>query len=172
MSKDDKKDDRRYPTWDGSLEDWPEYVKRVRLTWGETKLSDRRYLASILARNLTGPAWKVMVRGRLDHQRLEGKDGVEYLLDYLEENICRQPLPDIGQRLEDFFCPLVTSAGRVNGSMVSSPPQPLSQALPRRAEIQAPHDRGSQATGGPDPEGTREGDATTSHAASPRSGFY
>lgn len=103
MKEQDRAIDKKYPTWDGELEKWPEYVKQVRFTWGETRTKDRPHLASGLARNLRGEAWKAVVRGRLNHAALETETGVEYLLDFLEDAVCKRPLPDIGVRLEEFF---------------------------------------------------------------------
>ena len=39
----------------------------------------------------------------MDHSRLQEVDGPAYLLQFLEDRLCKAPIPDTGARLEDFF---------------------------------------------------------------------
>ena len=89
-------------TWDGNQSHWLDYVKRVRLQYERTPFKKRQYLGAELVTRLTGKAWDV-ASADIDHDRLQASDGPAYLLQFLEQRLCKAPVPDSGQRLEDFF---------------------------------------------------------------------
>ena len=89
-------------TWNGDPVLWQDYVKRVRLQYERTPVKKRSLLGAELASRLTGRAWDV-ASADLDHQRLQKPDGPAYLLQFLEQKLGKGPIPDSGQRLEDFF---------------------------------------------------------------------
>ena len=89
-------------TWNGDPVLWQDYVKRVRLQYERTEYHKRKYLGAGLASRLTGRAWEV-ASSELDHHQLSKPDGAAYLLRYLESRLCKAPIPDTGQLLEDFF---------------------------------------------------------------------
>ena len=89
-------------TWDGNQSHWLDYVKRVRLQYERTPYKKRQYLGAELVTRLTGKAWDV-ASADIDHDRLQEADGPAYLLQFLEQRLCKAPIPDSGQRLEDFF---------------------------------------------------------------------
>ena len=92
-------------TWNGDPVHWGEYVKRVRLQYERTEWRKRSLLGAELASRLTGRAWDV-ASSELDHDKLQRQDGAAYLLQFLEERLCKAPIPDTGQRLDDFFMKL------------------------------------------------------------------
>ena len=108
MTVSDKKD--QFATWNGDPTSWLEYVKRVRLQYEKTEPRKRNLLGAELASRLTGRAWDV-ASAELDHHALQQKDGAAYLLRFLEERLCKAPVPDTGQRLEDFFIRLRRQPG-------------------------------------------------------------
>ena len=98
-------------TWNGDPVLWQDYVKRVRLQYERTPVKKRSLLGAELASRLTGRAWDV-TSADLDHQRLQKPDGPAYLLQFLEQKLGKGPIPDSGQRLEDFFVRLRRSPGQ------------------------------------------------------------
>ena len=98
-------------TWNGDPVLWQDYVKRGRLQYERTPVKKRSLLGAELASRLTGRAWDV-VSADLDHQRLQKPDGPAYLLQFLEQKLGKGPIPDSGQRLEDFFVRLRRSPGQ------------------------------------------------------------
>ena len=97
-------------TWDGNPTTWLEYVKRVRLQYERTEYKKKHLLGAELTSRLTGRAWDV-ASADVDHGLLQRPDGAAYLLKFLEERLCKAPVPDTGQRLEDFFIRLRRSPG-------------------------------------------------------------
>ncbi|CAK9066760.1 unnamed protein product [Durusdinium trenchii] len=97
-------------TWNGDPTTWLEYVKRVRLQFERTEKKRRCLLGAELASRLTGRAWDI-VSAEVDHSQLQKRDGAAYLLRFLEERLCKAPVPDTGQRLEDFFLRLRRTPG-------------------------------------------------------------
>lgn len=89
-------------TWNGDPQYWLEYVKRVRLQYERTEYRKRGLLGAELASRLTGRAWDI-ASAELDHNELQKSDGAAYLLRFLEQRLCKAPIPDTGQRLEEFF---------------------------------------------------------------------
>ena len=65
-------------------------------------MKKRPLLGAELVSRLTGRAWEV-ASADVDHQQLQRADGAAYLLRFLEDRLCKAPVPDTGQRLEDFF---------------------------------------------------------------------
>ena len=97
-------------TWDGDASRWLDYVKRVRLQYERTEPKKRCLLGAELASRLTGKAWDI-TSAEVDHSRLQRADGAAYLLSFLEERLCKTPIPDVGQRLEEFFMKLRRQPG-------------------------------------------------------------
>lgn len=97
-------------TWNGDASSWLEYVKRVRLQYERTEPRKRKLLGAELASRLSGRAWDV-TSAEVDHERLPRPDGASYLLTFLEERLCKTPVPDVGQRLEEFFMRLRRTPG-------------------------------------------------------------
>lgn len=89
-------------TWNGDPTTWLDYVKRVRLQYERTEHKKRHFLGAELASRLTGKAWDI-VSAEISHSDLQQRDGPAYLLRFLEERLCKAPVPDTGQRLEDLF---------------------------------------------------------------------
>ena len=90
-------------TWppDGDPATWADYTRKVRLQWEKTPSWKRRHLGPELASRLTGRAWAVTYE--LSHEKLSKKNGTKYLLRYLQDRLCRTPVPDAGARLEDLL---------------------------------------------------------------------
>ena len=126
-------------TWDGSPGLWLDYVKRVRLQYERTPHRKRKLLGAELASRLTGRAWDV-TSADIDHERLQQRDGPAYLLQFLEQRLCKAPIPDSGQRLEDFFIRL----RRRPGSSMTEWASQLRESYRRlqRALARQRHDRG------------------------------
>ena len=103
-------------TWDGNQSHWLDYVKRVRLQYERTPFKKRQYLGAELVTRLTGKAWDV-ASADIDHDRLQASDGPAYLLQFLEQRLCKAPVPDSGQRLEDFFHTFEKGSWRINDGM-------------------------------------------------------
>lgn len=97
-------------TWNGDATLWLDYVKRVRLQYERTEPKKRCLLGAELASRLTGKAWDV-TSAEVDHSRLRQSNGASYLLSFLEERLCKTPVPDVGQRLEEFFMKLRRQPG-------------------------------------------------------------
>lgn len=87
-----------------------DYVKRVRVQYERTEVKKRHLLGAELASRLTGKAWDI-VSAEVDHGQLQRRDGPAYLLRFLEDRLCKAPVPDTGQRLEDFFLRLRRAPG-------------------------------------------------------------
>eukprot|EP00435_Cladocopium_sp_Y103_P051922 s1141_g16.t1 len=101
-------------SWDGNPATWTEYVKRVRFQFEKTEPRKRRLLGAELASRLTNRAWEITA-AEVDHAQLQRSDGAAYLLKFLEEKLCKAPIPDTGQRLEDMLIRL----RRVPGSSMT-----------------------------------------------------
>ncbi|CAK9112566.1 unnamed protein product, partial [Durusdinium trenchii] len=97
-------------TWNGDATLWLDYVKRVRLQYERTEPKKRCLLGAELASRLTGKAWDV-ASAEIDHSKLQQSNGASYLLSFLEERLCKTPVPDVGQRLEEFFMKLRRQPG-------------------------------------------------------------
>ena len=99
----------------------------------------RKLLGAELASRLTGRAWDV-TSADIDHERLQQRDGPAYLLQFLEQRLCKAPIPDSGQRLEDFFIRL----RRRPGSSMTEWASQLRESYRRlqRALARQRHDRG------------------------------
>ena len=104
----DRKD--QIVSWNGDPTTWMEYVKRVRFQYERTEVKKRVLLGAELVSRLTGRAWEVATAD-VDHQLLQQSDGAAYLLRFLEDRLCKAPVPDTGQRLEDFFIRLRRQPG-------------------------------------------------------------
>ena len=113
-------------TWNGDPQFWLEYVKRVRLQYERTEYRKRGLLGAELASRLTGRAWDI-ASAELDHNQLQKPDGAAYLLRFLEQRLCKAPIPDTGQRLEEFFMKI----RRVPGSSMAEWSAQLREAYRR-----------------------------------------
>ena len=96
--------------WDGDQTSWPDYVRKVRLTWAKTPKSKRKHLGPGLAAALTGKAWDVSQE--VDHKALRKTDGAKYLLTYLESKLGKTPVPDAGLHLEELFIKMRRTPGQ------------------------------------------------------------
>ena len=88
-------------TWNGEPTTWNDYARQVQLCWEKTQEHKRKLLGPALASKLTGRAWAVTPD--LDHRRLGKKHGCKYLLNILQDRLCRTAIPDAGSRLEDLL---------------------------------------------------------------------
>ena len=113
-------------TWNGDPQFWLEYVKRVRLQYERTEYRKRGLLGAELASRLTSRAWDI-ASAELDHNQLQKPDGAAYLLRFLEQRLCKAPIPDTGQRLEEFFMKI----RRVPGSSMAEWSAQLREAYRR-----------------------------------------
>lgn len=91
----------RDPSWNGDLQGWPTYVRKVRLQYEQTPKKKRRLLGPRLALRLTDKAWDITQS--LDHVALRQPNGAKYLLIYLRERLGKTPVPDAGQKIEELF---------------------------------------------------------------------
>ena len=90
----------RVPAWDGAPAAWQEYEYEV--SWFETSLStkERPQLVAKLYPFLSGPGKKAMQSEPAT--RFTGWSAEEYL-SYLRIKVGILPIPDLGNRLDDFF---------------------------------------------------------------------
>ena len=105
----DRRDRDSVPSWDGEAAGWNNYVRRVRFQWERTPSKKKRLLGAELASRLTGRAWDVL--GEVNHAQLQQRTCPVYLLKYLEQRLGRQPIPDLGARLEEFLVKLRRQPG-------------------------------------------------------------
>ncbi|CAE7345527.1 GIP [Symbiodinium sp. KB8] len=96
-------------SWDGAPEGWPDFVRRVRLIFERTKRSRRHLLAPEIVTNLTGRAWNITQD--LDHAALVRRNGTIYLLEFLRDRLGKNPVPDVGLRLEELVIRLKRPPG-------------------------------------------------------------
>eukprot|EP00435_Cladocopium_sp_Y103_P064584 s563_g26.t1 len=153
---------------------WLEYVKRVRFQYERTEPKKRCLLGAELVSRLTGRAWDV-ASADIDHHLLQQQDGAAYLLRFLEDRLCKAPVPDTGQRLEDFFIRLRRQPGASMtewGTQVREAYRRLQRAMARQRRDM--EQRGEGPLGPSSPKSTppvvtssppRRSDATTPHAS-------
>ncbi|CAK9012642.1 Retrovirus-related Pol polyprotein from transposon RE1 (Retro element 1) (AtRE1) [Includes: Protease RE1 [Durusdinium trenchii] len=98
-----------YVSWNGDLNTWPDFVRKVRLQYEKTQPSKRYLLGPELVSRLTDKAWQASYE--IDHDRLSGRHGVKYMLSFLRDKLCRAPVPDAGARLEDLLIRLRRQRG-------------------------------------------------------------
>ena len=98
-----------YVSWNGDLNTWPDFVRKVRLQYEKTQPSKRYLLGPELVSRLTDKAWQASYE--IDHDRLSGRHGVKYMLSFLRDKLCRAPVPDAGARLEDLLIRLRRQPG-------------------------------------------------------------
>ena len=99
----------RDPTWNGDLNGWQTYVRKVRLQYEQTPSHKRKLLGPRLALRLTDKAWDITQS--INHDELRRPNGAKYLLLFLRERLGRTPVPDAGQRLEELFLRLRRAPG-------------------------------------------------------------
>lgn len=75
---DREKDSQIRCSWDGDPVGWPDYVRKVRLTFEKTKANRRQHLGPELVSQLTGRAW--VVTQEIDHEKLVSAEGARYLV--------------------------------------------------------------------------------------------
>ena len=164
-------------TWNGDPTTWLEYVKRVRLQFERTekkkkkKQKKRSLLGAELASRLTGRAWDI-VSAEVDHSQLQKRDGAAYLLRFLEERLCKAPVPDTGQRLEDFFLRFRRSPGEW-ATQVRESYRRLQRAMARQRKDLADrdgHGRERTTSNTLSNPGRRKSDLTSPKAPTPSSG--
>ena len=101
MARERDRDEPSVPSWDGEVSSWPEYSRRVRLSFAQTPVHKRYTVAPKLVLKLRGRAWEAAAN--IDHSRLTQNTGTQYLLQFLKDRLGRLPIPDIGQNLDDLF---------------------------------------------------------------------
>ena len=109
MASRDQKDEPFVPSWDGEVQGWSEYSRRVRLCWSQMPTHKRYTLGPKLVLRLRGKAWESAAS--VDHSRLCQPDGTSYLLQFLKDKLGRLPVPDVGQHLDELFVRLRRPAG-------------------------------------------------------------
>ena len=109
MASRDQKDEPLVPSWDGEVQGWSEYSRRVRLCWSQMPTHKRYTLGPKLVLRLRGKAWEAAAS--VDHSRLCQPDGTSYLLQFLKDKLGRLPVPDVGQHLDELFVRLRRPAG-------------------------------------------------------------
>ena len=109
MSREREHDEPIIPGWNGELNKWPDYCRRVRLCHAQTVRKKRYTLGPRLVLKLSGRAWEVAAS--LDHSQRTTNSGAQYLLSYLRERLGRLPIPDVRQHLDDLFVRLRRQPG-------------------------------------------------------------
>ena len=89
------------PGWDGEQSGWYDFVRRTRLFFERTPVHKRYLVGPEIASKLSGKAWTIT--HELDFEKLTKDDGTAYLLKYLEHRLCKTPVPETGQKLEELF---------------------------------------------------------------------
>ena len=107
MSSTDRDDQRIRCSWDGDPASYPDFMRRVRLSFERTPRKRRHLLGPEVIGQLTGRAW-IITQG-LDHRLLVRRNGVIYLLEYLRDRLGRTPVPDVGHHYRQ----LQVALGRV-----------------------------------------------------------
>ena len=85
------------PSWDGDLRTLPEFEDDARDYVSATKREERYVCASRIKRKLTGRAKQAAKTA--DGTKMEGDDGVAYLVGLLKEKLGAQPITDAGRHL-------------------------------------------------------------------------
>ena len=96
--------------WDGDPAGYPDFMRRVRLSFERTPRKKRHLLGPEVVAQLTGRAWTITQD--LNHRMLVRRNGVIYLLEYLRERLGRTPVPDVGARLENLILRLRRPTGQ------------------------------------------------------------
>eukprot|EP00969_Alexandrium_andersonii_P187690 8292966-Alexandrium_andersonii.AAC.1 len=89
------------PSWNGELDSFEEYRAAVTFYVDGTERNKRSLCGPRLAGRLTGRA-AAAVRGKRPGW-LTDADGGYRLISYLYGKLCREPLPDLGRHMEEFF---------------------------------------------------------------------
>ena len=102
MSSLNVKPDAAIPSWDGSNRTWRRYCKEVGWFVGDTKASQRRYIASKLISRLTGSARLLAMSW--SHREFDGEQGVSLLLRRLASSpLVRRSLPNAAAIMSEHF---------------------------------------------------------------------
>ena len=110
MATNDHGDHRIRCGWDGDPATYPDFMRRVRLSFERTPRKKRHLLGPEVVAQLSGRAW--IITQHLDHRRLVRRNGVIYLLEFLHERLGRTPVPDVGTRLETLILRLRRPTGQ------------------------------------------------------------
>ena len=89
------------PGWDGEQSGWYDFVRRTWLFFERTSVHKRYLVGPEIASKLSGKAWTIT--HELDFEKLTKDDDTAYLLKYLEHRLCKTPVPETGQKLEELF---------------------------------------------------------------------
>ena len=96
--------------WDGDSNTWPDFVRKARLAFERTPRKKRHLIAPDILAQLTGRAW--IVTQEVDHAQLVRRNGVIYLLQFLEARLGPGVVHDVGTRLENLILRLRRPAGQ------------------------------------------------------------
>ena len=110
MTSQDPPDQRIRCHWDGDPATYPDFMRRVRLSFERTPRKKRHLLGPEVVASLSGRAW--IITQDLDHRLLVRRNGVIYLLEYLQERLGKTPVPDVGSRLEALILRIRRPAGQ------------------------------------------------------------
>ena len=110
MASHDHQDGRIRCHWDGDPATYPDFMRRVRLSFERTPRKKRHLLGPEVVASLSGRAW--IITQDLDHRLLVRRNGVIYLLEYLQERLGKTPVPDVGSRLESLILRIRRPAGQ------------------------------------------------------------
>ena len=91
----------KLPTWDGNWRTFSDYKLACQLELDGLQETDQPTLAPRLARNLTGKAWETCIE--LDREKLRKKDGLDYLLTFLQSKRGKQQVDVLGEAFEKYF---------------------------------------------------------------------
>ncbi|CAK0847608.1 unnamed protein product [Prorocentrum cordatum] len=92
------------PTWNGGAGTWEKYQQDVMNYVDGMKWEDRYLCGPRLVARLTGAAATACI-GR-PRRWLSNSWGADYLLEYLQKNVMRQPVEDVGHYMEEYFVKL------------------------------------------------------------------
>ncbi|CAE7247762.1 unnamed protein product [Symbiodinium sp. CCMP2592] len=106
-----KTEDSRFTCgWDGDSSTWPDFVRKARLAFERTPRKRRHLLGPDILTQLSGRAW--IVTQEIDHSQLVRRNGVIYLLQFLETRLGPGVVHDVGTRLENLILRLRRPAGQ------------------------------------------------------------
>ncbi|CAJ1422725.1 unnamed protein product [Effrenium voratum] len=96
-----KSEEKKTPVTSEEQSGWYDFVRRTRLFFERTPVHKRYLVGPEIASKLSGKAWTIT--HELDFEKLTKDDGTAYLLKYLEHRLCKTPVPETGQKLEELF---------------------------------------------------------------------
>ena len=97
--------------WDGDSASWPDFVRKARLAFERTPRKRRHLLAPDIIAQLSGRAW--IVTQEIDHSQVVRRDGIIYLLRFLETRLGPGVVHDVGTRMENLILRLRRPPGEL-----------------------------------------------------------